>query len=421
MGMLSAFVRGAAGQGLIDLSQRMDRRDAMASENERRDREREEERNWRSAEAQKDRDSRAESAALRTKRGSGSGGGGDGDDDADRYAVAEVMKREGVSEAQARAMVEASRAGNNPIMNEPGDGMGPAVPDTARWAQVNRTIAEAMIAGPSMAKSNYEQLEGGRGQAQRNTITGGMLAGKLTPAQTAEGVAATKGEGAFGKGGVNQFSGTPDAVGKSTIAENLAQAGSAGRANRDNDPTAKLPPAVKARLDLVKKRAEQVSNAILKAQADGLNEWNPSQNPAQAQLVNELTKLDGEARELLKPYLPEQPKPKVDPEQARREAAAAVASGAPLDRVNARLKEMGLEPITDKPAAPVKPTEKAAAKPDAKPGMLDRLKARAGEMIDAATEDPKAYAQRRVAEAKAGGKPLTPGERQLAEKYGIAA
>ena len=421
MGMLSAFVRGAAGQGLIDLSQRMDRRDAMSAEEARRQKEREDERNWRSAEAEKDRTSRAESAALRTKR-SGSGGGADGGDDADRYAVAEVMKREGVSEAQARAMVEASRAGNNPIMNEPGDGMGPAVPDTARWAQVNRTIAEAMIAGPSMASSNYDQLTKGQGNAQRNTISGGMLAGKLTPAQAAEGVAATEGKGAYGNARTNEFTGTPTAIGKSEMAENNAQAGSASRANPvDADPTAKLPPAVKARLDLVKKRAEQVSNAILKAQADGLNEWNPSQNPAQAQLVSELTKLDGEARELLKPYLPEQPKPKVDPEQARREAAAAVASGAPLDRVNARLKEMGLEPITDKPA-PAKPAEKAAAKTDAKPGMLDRIGSAVGGALDSVRGqmDVKGDIERRVAEAKAGGKPLTPGEKQLAQKYGIA-
>ena len=59
MSMLGAFFRGAAGAGLVDYANRLDRRDAMAQEDERRKREREEERAWRSAEAEKDRQARA--------------------------------------------------------------------------------------------------------------------------------------------------------------------------------------------------------------------------------------------------------------------------------------------------------------------------------------------------------------------------
>ena len=42
--------------------------------------------------------------------------------------------------------------------------------------------------------------------------------------------------------------------------------------------------------------------------------------------------------------------------------------------------------------------------------------------VDAArgAMDTKAQIKARVAEAKTGGKPLTPGEKQLAEKFGIA-
>lgn len=417
MGMLGAFLRGAAGPGLIDLSNRLDRRDAMSADEDRRRREKEEDRAWRSEEAQKDRDSRAASASTRTRR-SGTGGDDGGGDDADRYAVAELMKREGVSEGKARAMLDASRADQNPLVKTVDDESGGhATPDMERWANINRTIGRALEAGPSKAKSNFDQLTQGEGNEQRNTITGGMLAGKLTPAQAAEGVAATKGEGAYGKGNVNTFSGTPDAVGKSVINENNAQAGSAGRANRDApdaDPLAKLPPGVKARIDLIKKRAEQINGAITKAQADGM--WDTGQNPAQAGLVAELQKLDAEARDLLKPYIPEQPKAKPDPAQARREAEAAVAAGAPLDKVNARLKELGLEPI----GAPAKAAGTAEKKP---PGMLDKISMGIGDAVDAArgAMDTKAQLKARMAEAKAGGKPLTPGEKQLAEKYGIAA
>mgnify|MGYP006367439315 CR=1 FL=1 len=374
MGMLGAFARGVAGPGLLGVVDRMDRRDAVAQEMAARERDREEERKFRAEQAKLDRLSREEVAGIRkggSKSGSGSGGDDAGGSD-DDYMVAALMDKYGVSAAKAKQMLESSRADTNPfpakeVADESG---GHSAPDLTRWAELNRTIAKAMREGRSMAKSNYAQLTEGDGNAQRNTIVGGMLAGKLTPAQAAEGVAATDGKGAHGKGGVNEFDGTADAVGKSEIGKNNAQAGSANRANRDKpdaDPLANLPPGVKERIGLIKKRAEQISAAMTKAQADGM--WDTTANPSQARLETELAALDKEARELLKPYLP---KPQVDPAQARREAAAAVAAGAPLDRVNARLKEMGLEPINAqpkadpaKPAAPEKKPGSAGAKPSA--------------------------------------------------------
>ena len=384
MGMLGAFARGVAGPGLLGVVDRMDRRDAVAQEMAARERDREEERKFRAEQAKLDRLSREEVAGIR-KSGSKSGSGS-GDDDGgmtDEYEISAVMEKFKVSRARAKAMIEASDRDENVFQEqesvtdtiEDGDRQRNVTrnvmqPDPVRWAELNRTIAKAMREGRSMAKSNYAQLTEGEGNAQRNTIVGGMLAGKLTPAQAAEGVAATDGKGAHGKGGVNEFDGTADAVGKSEIGKNNAQAGSANRANRDKpdaDPLANLPPGVKERIGLIKKRAEQISAAMTKAQADGM--WDTTANPSQARLETELAALDKEARELLKPYLP---KPQVDPAQARREAAAAVAAGAPLDRVNARLKEMGLEPINAqpkadpaKPAAPEKKPGSAGAKPSA--------------------------------------------------------
>jgi chromosome segregation ATPase len=54
------------------------------------------------------------------------------------------------------------------------------------------------------------------------------VSGAMTPAQTAEQIAATEGRGAYGKGGVNEFTGAADRVGQSSINENNAQAGAAG-------------------------------------------------------------------------------------------------------------------------------------------------------------------------------------------------
>jgi len=286
-----------------------------------------------------------------------------------------------LSSSRQASLASGNSAGTNPLTKAVEDESGGhSAPDLERWANINRAIGRALETADAKGKSNFDQLTQGEGNEQRNAITGGMLAGKLTPAQAAEGVAASKGDGAYGKGNVNQFTGTPDAVGKSVIGENNAQAGSANRANRDTpdaDPFAKLPPGVKARIDLIKKRADQINAAITKAQAEGM--WDTTANPSQARLETELAALDKEARELLKPHLP---KPKVDPAQARREAEAAVAAGAPLDKVNARLKDLGLEPISAQPKAePAKPG--AAPQEKKAPGMIDRISTVIGDAVDA--------------------------------------
>lgn len=404
MGMLGAFARGVAGPGLLGVVDRMDRREAVAQEMAARERDREEERKFRAEQAKLDRLSREEVAGIRkggSKSGSGSGGGDDAGGSEDDYMVAALMDKYGVSAAKAKQMLESSRADTNPfpakeVADESG---GHSAPDLTRWAELNRTIAKAMREGRSMAKSNIEQVRNAEGQEQRNTITGGMLAGKLTPAQAAEGVAATKGEGAYGKGGVNTFDGTPDAVGKSTIAENQAQAGSANRTNRDAMDGLKLPAAVKTEIANLDKRESELAGAITKAQAE--DTWNPEQSPGQKQLQANLAAVRMRRSQLIAPYL----------------AGGKGGNADPLGLMGG-----------DKPAAPAKPSQadvrksepkEAAPAAPAKPGMLDRISTVIGDAIDTARETPKAYAERRVAEAKAGGKPLTPGEKQLAEKYGI--
>lgn len=403
MGMLGAFLRGAAGPGLLDMGARMDRRDELEQAAQARRTATEEERAFRAEQARLDRESREEVAGIRKgsgKSSSGSGGGDGGGGD-DNYAVSAIMEKYGVSEAKARQMLEASRQDQNPfpareVADESG---GHAAPDMARWSELNRTIAKAMREGPSMGRSNIEQVRNAEGQDQRNTIAGGMLGGRLTPAQAAEGIAATKGEGGFGKGGVNEFTGTADAVGRSTIAENMAQAGSAGRANRDAMDGLKLPPAVKAEITNLDKRESELAGAITKAQAE--DTWNPAESPGQKQLQANLAAIRLRRSQLIAPYLDGGKPRNADPLGIMGDAPKAKPSQA-----DARKAE---------PKEPAKAEKRT-------PGMLDRVSMAIGDVVDSAKKNagtPEAI-RARVAEAKAGGDPLTPGEIQLARKYGIA-
>jgi hypothetical protein len=292
MSMLGAFFRGAAGAGLVDYANRLDRRDAMAAEDERRKREREEERAWRSSEAEKDRLARAESAAIRSggrRSGSGSGGGdGEGGDDA--YAVAAIMKKFNVSEGKARQLLEANRADMNPFgMAVGGDDVGPPQADTKRWSELNSAIAESLRAGPSMARSNYEQLTAGDINAQRGRVNEGMLGGKLTMRETAEAQAAMSGKGAFGNARTNEFTGDATAIGQSEIRENNAQAGSASRANRDK------PESNKPNIKWLEDEYKTVTQEIAKARAAGVD-WNPRENPEQQALLDRALDLEGQLR-----------------------------------------------------------------------------------------------------------------------------
>lgn len=171
MGFFSAFARGAAGPGLINLSQTMRQREieaARAAENEK-------EREFREAERRKDRD--AQAAALKERLAGGGrsrsgGGGGGGDEDYGDIVVGGLMQQEGMSQAQARAALEASQRGENiftkasgrrvPAGDEMGaEAMDEMVPDTEKWMAINRKIGEMLTRSRSIAKSNDAQLADG--------------------------------------------------------------------------------------------------------------------------------------------------------------------------------------------------------------------------------------------------------------------
>lgn len=63
----------------------------------------------------------------------------------------------------------------------------------------------------------------------------------------------------------------------------------------------KLPPGIKAELDALDKRDEQINGAIVRAQADGM--WEPDKNPSQKQLQTQLVANRLRRNQLIQPYL----------------------------------------------------------------------------------------------------------------------
>lgn len=292
MSALGAFFRGAAGPGMLALADSYERRDAEEAKRAERAAALAAEQAFRADQAGKDRMARygtdGSEPGMLARGASRSGGAapasGEGSNMGD---IGRLMQSTGMSEAEARQKLAASASGQNPYTRDKqipeqfddGDGRMKTVsqkvtePDEDRWIKLNQQVGKIYSESGPRAKSNYAQLTEGDGNAQRNSITSGMLSGALTPAQTAEGVAASKGEGGFGKGGVNQFSGKPDAVGASTIRENDAQAGSAGRANRngggDAGPMAKLPEAAKLQITDLNNQQAKLQELIDKAAIEG--------------------------------------------------------------------------------------------------------------------------------------------------------
>lgn len=63
----------------------------------------------------------------------------------------------------------------------------------------------------------------------------------------------------------------------------------------------KLPPGVKAELDALDKRDEQINAAMVRAQADGM--WDPEKNPSQKQLQTQLAATRMRRSQIIQPYL----------------------------------------------------------------------------------------------------------------------
>lgn len=71
-----------------------------------------------------------------------------------------------------------------------------------------------------------------------------------------------------------------------------------------DDPFAKMPPAVKLSFQSLQTEAKQLSDAMVKAQADGM--WNPDTNKSQADLLVRHRAIGAKMRDLLQPYMGKQ-------------------------------------------------------------------------------------------------------------------
>lgn len=74
-----------------------------------------------------------------------------------------------------------------------------------------------------------------------------------------------------------------------------------GAYDRTSAAVSKLPPGVKAELDALDKRDEQINAAMVRAQADGM--WDPDKNPSQKQLQTQLAANRMRRSQIIQPYL----------------------------------------------------------------------------------------------------------------------
>lgn len=96
--------------------------------------------------------------------------------------------------------------------------------------------------------------------------------------------------GARTKGAIDVINATEDA---------RARSGAYDR--RGGAEQMKLPPGVKAELDALDKRDEQINAAMVRAQADGM--WDPEKNPSQKQLQTQLAATRMRRSQIIQPYL----------------------------------------------------------------------------------------------------------------------
>jgi hypothetical protein len=210
-------------------------------------------------------DARAEADRLaRGERSAGRAGSGGRDGDAGDWRVpgtlahTDAALRSNTPEALLPKVLEAERTGDRSYLDEVAEGRGPmpdgsAMPESRvrpegadRWHEarvaVLRKISQEYAVGKDMkpiaeARAT-EQKTGMINQAVENPQQAPVLA---------QGMAVGDGNGAFGKGQVNQFTGAPDAIGKSAVTENNASAGRASAAaKRDMAEIEKIQADIKA-------------------------------------------------------------------------------------------------------------------------------------------------------------------------------
>jgi hypothetical protein len=196
---------------------------------------------FRADEAEKNRIFREQMAGGVGGGGGGSGGGGGGGGNGAMLSDEAAAAKMDMSVPEYQQFRESERTGNydaykqsSPLPGPTENGeplMGPAdLPAGFKDFIKAKRAQFAGMAEESAYRGNYDEITKGRRTQVGNEFASGIVSGAMSTQAGAERIAATEGKGAYGKGGVNEFTGAPDQVGRSAINENNAQAGSASAA-----------------------------------------------------------------------------------------------------------------------------------------------------------------------------------------------
>ena len=248
MGALSAFLTGVAGNGMVNLSQTMERRAEIERAQQQREAELQAQRDAIAQEKALDRASREgmlqdrlDSGALRAASSGGSraGGGSAADPAAARnMAIDRLAAEKGLSRPEAEALLRDYETGTNrfekteDVAEQIDDGdrqrtvtRKQTTPDVEKFRSMMSTVAKhfsqagAYVGAKPDDQAKAEQLRSQTGMAERAATDPGAAVGAL----------AIAGKGQYDGNGTSLVTGKPadGSVASSQIVENQAQAGSA--------------------------------------------------------------------------------------------------------------------------------------------------------------------------------------------------
>lgn len=401
MGFLSAFARGAAGPGLLQVAQMQQRQQELEAATKARETERDEDRKFRLELARENQTGREELLKLRDELRGGSkgtrsgGGGGDGTDD-ETAALYQIMQRTGASMPEARNMLESTRQGQNPYKAKGPDGQETGDADVDRYRALNRMVAQALMEGPSNMKAKPDERARAR---QTDTETDAAVAyGQGDQAAGRTGLL-LKGKGEFDSGGSSALTGKAAAgsLDAAKIATEIAQAQKA-RAEANNVGKTKDD---KDKPTDPRKYAEKL---VQDAVNDGL--LKPEEAPAKIEeVMREFARIGQEGK-----------------------VTAALREARSRNDVPTLVKELRSKGFTDEQLTKLGITKAEmggsgpAKKEESGGGMLSSLVDKAKGAADGTRKEGDAYQRiyARWREAGSGGAPLTAAEKAEARRFGLA-
>jgi hypothetical protein len=317
MGALSAFLTGAGGAGMVNLSQTMERRAELQSQQEQRAQElqaqaeqRRAELEQRAAENQKDRDSREAMLMDRLGAGAlgaaGSRGGARGGAGADpvaerEMAINRLAAEKGLSRPEAAQMLADYESGNNrftkteavPEQIDDGDRQRTVTrqqssPDVEKFASMMSTVAKHLSQAGAYTGAKADD----QAKAEQLRTQTGMAERAQTDPNAGRGALYIAGKGEYGETGSSHVTGAPvkGSVAESQIIENKAQA---NNANASAGAHSARIQEIKAKIGLDKDDLKGKSKERLATMLNSLNTYVKDMNLSEADVAS-INQLRGE-------------------------------------------------------------------------------------------------------------------------------